>query len=92
MQFNIDYSYLPAHMREGIKGYVEEGRPPGDFFKAVLLNKLIDAAMFADDINLHELHNYARFLYNAPRACWGSEEAINSWIEARQAERKTTHD
>jgi len=79
---SIDYSRLPQHMRGGMQRYIEQGIPPGGFLAAILANDLVLAAMRADAINQHQLFDYAHFLYNqAPRDCWGCQEAIDEWIE-----------
>lgn len=78
----IDYSSLPLHMQDGMRLYVEHGIQPGSFLTAVLSNDLMRALGRADDINLHALPAYGRFLYNdAPSWCFGSPEKVEAWIE-----------
>lgn len=77
----FNYSHLPEHMREHAERYVDSGQPPGNFLQAVLENKLMEAALYADDTNKHYLHDWAKWLYNIPRAAWGSAEAVKTWIE-----------
>ena len=86
-----DWSLIPAHMHEGIRGYVETGRPVGGFLTAVLTNDLREAAERADEENQRALYEWIRFLYcYAPAGCWGSPELVAEWYEharlAREAE------
>lgn len=76
----MDYTYLPAHMQEGAKRYVEHGTEPGDFLRAVLENNLLRAFERADAVNSSYMKEWALFLYHAPRACWGSRETVNKWV------------
>ena len=83
----MNLSNIPEHMHAGIIDYVEKGYTPGSFFNAVLCNKLMEAALYADDVNKHCLFEYADLLYNElPRACWGSQEAVDAWIEEKRKE------
>ena len=73
---------IPAHMRDSLLAYIYDGRPGGDFLMAVLSNDLEEAVARADDANLCLIVHYVRFLYNhAPRACWGSVEAVARWLD-----------
>ena len=75
-----DYSKLPEHCRGGMKRYIEEGIPPGDFLEAVICNDLVQAFARADDTNITRLFDYANFLYNeVPSVCWGSKEKMLGW-------------
>lgn len=77
--------YLPDHMKKAVKNYLEEGIPPGHFLTAVLCNDLKEAIARADDINILALPNIVSWFYNnAPKACWGSEDNFNSWIESKR--------
>lgn len=79
----INYSSLPCYMQDGMRLYVEHGILPGGFLTAVLSNDLMGALGKADDINLHALPAYGRFLYNnAPCGCYGSLQAVASWCKA----------
>jgi len=78
----IDYSMLPEHMRDRMKLYIEQHVPPGGFLRAVLENDLMGASAKADDINRNHLFDFCRFLYNeAPPNCFGSPDAVASWLE-----------
>ena len=77
----INYSSLPFHMQDAMRLYIESGIQPGSFLTAVLSNDLMGALGRADDINLHALPLYGRFLYNdAPCWCFGSPEKVAAWI------------
>lgn len=79
---HVDYSALPAHMRDGAEDYVERGYEPGDFLCAVLSNDLAGAFGHADTINRGFLDAWVTWLYNeAPSRCWGSEKKVAAWIE-----------
>lgn len=68
--------------------YIEHGCPPGSFLQAVLANDLMDAFGRADSVNAEAIAAYAGYLYNeAPRACWGSREAVADWMRERMKER-----
>lgn len=84
----VDYGRLPEHMREGARMYVEHGGHPGHFLRAVVENDLVGAFAAADEKNFAHMADWARWLYNeAPRACWGSREAVRAWIEMRAEQR-----
>jgi len=77
------YDTLPNHMRESIQAYIEDGRPPGDFLRAVLENNLIDAYSYADHLNIAFMREWASWLYNeAPELSRGSRENVDAWIKA----------
>lgn len=79
---------VPEHCRPGLIDYLVEGRPPGDFLRAVLENDLKDACGRADHINLRALPEYVRFLYNhAPAPSWGSPEKVQQWLADFEAAR-----
>lgn len=91
-----DYDKLPAHMRSGMRLWIERSILPGGFLTAVLKNDLRDAAGRADSINAGLLYFYVGWLHNeAPMRCWGSPEAVRAWADsgglegqAAQAERE----
>ena len=77
----IDYTSLPAHMRDGTRRYVEQGIPPGSFLEAVLCNDLKGAFERADDINRFMMLQWVRWLVmEAPSVSQGSPEKVASWI------------
>jgi len=77
----INYSRLPAHMRDGMRRYIENGIPAGSFQTAVLSNDLMEAFRRADDVNRLAMLDYAMFLANeAPCGCFGSPEHVKDWI------------
>jgi len=78
----MKYDTLPEHMQESARGYVEDGRPPGSFLKAVLTNDLTGAFGRADDINQQCMFRWATWLYNeCPGNAWGTQEAVDAWVE-----------
>jgi len=78
------HELLPDHMIDGMIDYWDNHLPPGDFLQAVLANRLVDACLRADDININYLRNYAEWLYwyapGRPMG-WGSEEAVDEWLK-----------
>ena len=80
----INYSLLPEHMQEGMKLYIENGIPPGDFLLAVLENNLMEAFGRADSINRYALFDFCQFLYNkAPPQCYGSPDKVAEWLNKK---------
>lgn len=77
----IDYSQLPEHMQAPMQRYIEKRIPPGSFLTSILCNDLMGALARADDVNMHALPAYGRFLYNnAPCGCFGSRENFEAWL------------
>lgn len=73
-------SDLPRYMQDSVWGYIQYGRPIGDFLTAVFSNDLVGAYSRADEANAAAMRDYASFLYSeAPRGCWGSAEAVQRW-------------
>lgn len=82
----IDYSYLPEHMQEGVRGYIERGWLPGSFLNAVLCNNLTTAAANADEINKHALFQWAQFLIQElPMEAYGSQEIVNAYVRKKRS-------
>lgn len=81
MPKEINYLILPSPMQAGMKSYIEDRCPPGDFLYFILCNDFVRAAEHADQVNLMSLLEYIRFLlYQAPRGCWGSKAAVEAWL------------
>lgn len=80
--------YIPERMMGGIRRYIEQGIPPGDFLTAVIENNLCEGMGRADDENLHNLPAFLAYFYNeAPSPCWGSPEKRREWVKARLEDR-----
>ena len=85
MEYDVDYSLIPEHMRSGVKRYLENGIRPGDFLIAILENNLVQSVGRADKINQAHIIEWANFLYNEmPMESWGSKEKVNAWIKKRR--------
>lgn len=78
---NVD-TYVPLHMRDGLKLYLENGIEPGSFMAAVLCNDLKEAFGRADHINIKHIGTIVCWLFNhAPSTCWGSTDNYTAWIK-----------
>lgn len=79
---NDPHSFVPHHIRDGFKLWIENGINPGSFVMSVLENNLSEALGRADHINRDKLHSIVCWLYNfAPSDCWGSPEIVKKWEE-----------
>ena len=73
---------VPDAMIGGVKRYIERGTRPGHFLSAVIVNDLYEAVGRADESNSKALSAWVKFFYNdAPGSCWGSENALNHWVQ-----------
>lgn len=73
--------YIPSHMIDGLQEYINHHIRQGSFLHAVLCNDFMQACMCADHWNIGQLPAFANFLYHyAPRACYGSKEKVEAWI------------
>ena len=62
--------------------YIKKGIQPGGFLTAVICNDLMSAVGHADAWNIKIIPEYVKYLYNeAPGNCWGSTEAMQTWME-----------
>lgn len=83
----IDYSGLPHNLQGGMKRYIEDGIPTGDFLRACLSNDLMEAVGQASTKTYEYLYSVMMFLYNEAPArhsdikLWGSREVVKQWIE-----------
>lgn len=76
---------IPEHTAAALRRYIYDRIPPGDFLLAVLSNDLLGAVSRADDLNRGKLVDIISYLYNeAPRFCWGSPQAVESWLKTRK--------
>lgn len=81
----VDYLNIPEHMRTGVKLYLEKGILPGSFLASVLENKLVESFAAADHINIENMYNWTKFLYNEmPFGSWGSKEKVDEWIKSKK--------
>lgn len=84
MPTEFNYELIPPHCRDGVRGYIEHGRPVGSFLRAVFENNLVAAFAKADDINTQHLGDYAAFLWNqapsTPVQSYGSPEIVEKWM------------
>ena len=80
---------IPPLVLQGIINYVEEGRPTGNFLRAVTEDRLFDAVMRADEDSLAAIKQILWVLYGeAPPQCWGSPEKVTAWLNLDADSRK----
>ena len=73
--------YIPIHMMDGIRRYIDDHIPPGDFLSSIITNDLRESVGRADDENIRNIPAYVSYFYNeAPSSCWGSAEKMNEWL------------
>lgn len=79
---SIDYSTIPAHMREGTTLYLEFGIKPGDFLTRILEGDILGAYRFADSINKNYIGAWCDWLINqCPASAHGRGLTVNDWID-----------
>lgn len=82
---DTSYELIPGETFNDLDAWGREGRPPGDFARAVLRNNLFDACHAADPFNLAALPAIVKYIFNElPRDCWGSPEAMEWWNDHRR--------
>lgn len=82
-------SLVPGGLHEGLVRYFVYGIAPGSFLRHVLENDLLQAVKTADEVNAWALVPIAHWLMDvAPHASHGSPEAVATWMENRQRERR----
>lgn len=61
--------------------YIHKGVPPGDFIRACLENKLVEAFKFADETNRDAMQDIVAWLYwEMPSNLKGSREIVNAHL------------
>jgi hypothetical protein len=77
-----EYELIPPRLINALYAYGDEGRPTGDFLRAVLENDLRTAIGLGDSESLAVLPIICRFVYNEmPAKCHGSPEVVATWLE-----------
>lgn len=88
----LNYSGLPEHIQKGVRLYIEQGIPTGDFLRAVIENNLRESFARADHINGPRLQEIVQwFHWEAPSLCWGSPQRRLDWMR-RFAREQESHD
>lgn len=83
-----DPGRIRPHTKQTLDDYGKHGLPPGDCLRAVLNNDLIGAYRRADDDTMASMPAIVWYVINRlPRGCYGSEAAVEMWIEERRAAR-----
>ncbi len=80
----IDELTIPRSIEDGLRRYVQDHCPTGDFLYAVLSNDLMEAMGRADENNRVALFEICTYIWNyLPGACWGSKEKVDRWLSER---------
>lgn len=78
---NWSHYDVPDHTQESFEDYILRGLSPGSFMSAVLRNDFVAAVCHADHVNKEHLVDIAKWMINnAPRLCWGNDQAIKDWV------------
>lgn len=78
------FTFVPHHMRDGFKRWIEEGLYPGSFGTAIINNDLTTACGKADHVNAQHITSIVAWFYNhAPSDCWGSHEKVLAWYKLK---------
>lgn len=73
-------TFVPEHMRDGFKLWIENGIHPGSFGMAIIENDLKAACSCADIINRNHIFTIVAWFWNyAPCDCWGGHEKAFEW-------------
>jgi len=84
---------IPRGVKASIDAYVDDGRPTGDFLRAVLSNDLMEAVARADEYNRIALADICVYIYNfTPNTCHGSADIVNNWIKLHRENPKVVHE
>ena len=85
VEYGINYSGLPEHLRGTMHRYIDGKIKPGGFLTAVLENNLTYAICRADSINEKHMKEIVLWLCNeAPFPCWGSPAKVTAWLEVTE--------
>jgi hypothetical protein len=81
--YGANWALVPEHFRNGLKAYIETGRPTGDGLRGLLENgPVFDVLAHLDDTGRPRAFNIMRFLHNyAPHQAWGSKDKVALWIK-----------
>ena len=83
-EIDAAHKMIPAHLVDGVLGYVERRESIGQFLTAVFENDLFDAVARADSESLAGLDGLTKWIYNyATSHCWGSEKKVEDWLAAK---------
>lgn len=86
----LNYSLLPENLQDGMKRYIEDGVPTGDFLRFCLENRLVEAVGQASTRHWNYIFSVCDFLYNElpdperPESPWGTKEAVKNHLERVQ--------
>lgn len=79
----VDWTFVPAHLRDPMTRYIDEGVNPGDFLQAFFSNDLSGALEHADFASRRRLFDISNFINSfVPGICHGSQNSFKEWIEA----------
>ena len=79
---NWDLCQLHKVSIEALKGWVEEGIPPGDGLRTLLFGNAIQAYFALDTYNRSVMQDICEWINNnLPTGCYGSYQEEERWIE-----------
>ncbi len=79
--------YIPTHMVNALKRYIEHGILPGDFLQAIISNDFMGAFSRADTENSKNMRAYAAYMYNEmPSDIIGSKEIMMDYSKKKWEE------
>lgn len=83
-----DQMWCPEHIRESVLAYVNDGREPGGFLRAVMENDLVEAIRRADETNLALIpHIVAWMMTSIPAHAWGSRQNVERHLARKERAR-----
>ena len=79
---SIPWHTVPvARMAAQLEAYVLRGQPPCSFLRALVMNDWRNAMFCADEENMAEMLDWARFFHNEmPALTWGNRGRVERWI------------
>ncbi len=72
---------LPAHMLDGVTGYLLYGLLPGGFLTAVLCDHFSEAMARADNQNADAIKGWIGLLRYLPSQSFGNRVAVDAWCK-----------
>lgn len=78
---------IPERLKRSLNEYITEGKPLGEFLRAVVCDHFMDSFRLADLDSLHNLRHIAALVYLEMPTNLRGEAAYNAHIKRKAAER-----